>query len=231
MRKTSRPARSRRSQVMLLAGLLALLDCLAPSRAGAVAFYVESGLGTAKFRSGQSFFAPSGTSSTGYGMAFDLGFFTALSDGETPLELHVGIQPRYSTASQGSSFSLLSAYPVARLQVSRISFAAGATSLVWKRVAAGAGFDDFDRVYSSLAYFGEVAALWPVTPDFTLGLAGAAQYVSRGGVVSPSPILDITMIMRFYVGYTGRGTAGSGGASSRSSNEFKGWRYPFGEIR
>ncbi|MCM2276595.1 MAG: hypothetical protein NDJ89_00785 [Oligoflexia bacterium] len=209
--------------------LLLLLSLLFAPSAQAVTFYVESGMGTSFFRGGEAFFAPEGSSRTGYGLAFNLGFFMVLSDGSAPVELHFGLQPRYSTASQTSSYTLLAAYPVARLQISRLYVAGGMTPFVWRRMGASAGFDAISAVSSALATYGEVGILWPVTPDFSLGLAGTAQYVSSGGTRSPSPAVDLAMTMRFYLNWGKRG-GDSGGASS-GSNEFQGWRYPFGEIR
>lgn len=68
---------------------------------------------------------------------------------------------------------------------------------------------------------GEMGFLLPVTPRFSFALSGTYETVSSGGVKSPNPIVSGNFLMRFYFGF--------GDANSRKSNEFRGWRYPFGK--
>ena len=58
----------------------------------------------------------------------------------------------------------------------------------------------------------------------SLGLAATAEFVSSGGSLSPAPVAGLGATMRIYFGFMGPTAA----ESARSSNEFKGWRYPFG---
>ncbi len=79
---------------------------------------------------------------------------------------------------------------------------------------------------SVISYYGEAGLLWPITRDFSLGTSASGQFVSSGGTLSPKPILELGVLMRFYFGHSGASSSASTG-----SNEWQGWRYPFGYLR
>ncbi len=213
--------------VLVCAGAGASLANLMTTSARAAAFYVESGGGVTQFWSGESFFSNSEIGSTSnLGGNANLGVYYGFADGKAPIDLQVGLHFRLATTSSDlTSFSTHATYANVRLQITRLFITAGITPFVWKRSATTAGIDDFLRQGDTLSFFGEAGLLWPITRDFSLGASLAGQWIQSDAGLSPRPILDAVFIMRFYFGHSGGG-AGSGGGST--SNEWNGWRYPFG---
>lgn len=209
---------------MVLPGLLALL----PIQARASAFYYEVEGGLSKYTSTSPFFG-TGAQSTGYGFAFNNSVFVTLGSSQTGFTYQLGLQDRISAANDsttGTSYALNAAYPVLRLQFSRLYIAAGYTPFVWQEVQPSSTLQYFQRAKSANALLLEGGLLWPVTRKFTMGLNAGYQTITQNGVKSPSPALDATFSMRFYFGFSS-----SGGGSSENSAEFEGWRYPFGAVR
>ena len=197
---------------------------LGSSMAHAGSFYVETAGGVAKFQQASPFYGASAPNSTGIGYDTDIALMANLGSGG-PIEFHVGLQNRLSSASAGSQNYLFEAlYPEVRVQFSRIYLSFGATPLVWMRNQTTPGLDQIASASGALSMLGEAGMLWPITPEFSLGLAAGAQAVKSSGTLSPKPILDGTVLMRFYFGFFKSG-------SEASSDEFKGWRYPFGHLR
>ncbi|MFY0022180.1 hypothetical protein ABTQ05_19840, partial [Acinetobacter baumannii] len=91
------------------------------------------------------------------------------------------------------------------------------------------GFDGFSRSPSDLSYFVELGMLFPLTPKFSFGAAASLAYVKSAFGLGPAPIIDLTASMHFHFGSAGGSNSGSG--EEGHSNEFQGWRYPFGEMR
>jgi hypothetical protein len=183
--------------------------------------------GIAKYQQTSPFFGSSTDGSTGYGFALNNGIFINWGGDTRAIAFQLGLQHRLNSAADSkATYSVQAAYPVMRLQFSRIYFGAGYTPFVWKRSNAQGGLENFSSTSSTSALLAEAGLLMPVTPKFSMGLQAGAQFISGGGAQSPSPIWDATASMRFYFGFFG-----SGGGSSHSSGEFKGWRYPFGMIR
>lgn len=203
------------------------------SPAYAVTFFLESQTGMSQIRDGSGYFngylSKTVTSPSTFGISFGMALMASLTDGRLPIELQVGLLPKLSSGSDDNgSYSFLSVYPTARLQISRIYVAGGATPWVYGRSGSGLGFDQLIRTSSSLAFFGEVGLLWPIVPDFSLGVSSSMTWISGGA--STSTLIDGAFLMRFYLGSIGNGTGAAMGASS-PSNEFRGWRYPFGNLR
>jgi hypothetical protein len=104
----------------------------------------------------------------------------------------------------------------------------GVSPIIWRRVMDNAALSNFSRASTTYAALLESGLLWALTPEFSLGTSVGTQWVYSNGTLGPKPALDAMGLMRFYFGFTD----GSGSGGSRSSNEFKGWRYPFGrELR
>ena len=210
--------------------LVLLLPLLSAPAAQASSFYYEIEGGVAQMRKSDPFFpgAPS-TSETGLGLNFLVAH--SFSGGEIPLEPQLGLQYRLATASANggaANYAVHAPFVTARLQMSMIFASLGIAPVIWQRDSSSPGFDNFSRAPGAYSYVGEAGFLWAVTPLFSLGASASGQFVSTAGIVAPSPILSATAILRFYFGFSKSG----GSASSRSSNEFKGWRYPFGnELR
>lgn len=183
-------------------------------------FYVDAGGGYVQMRNSASFFNQSG-SGTGSGYGLGLGFFSTLTTRDPVMNFQLGIQDRYETTSNaGATDGLNLPYAAVRLQLSRIFFTFGYCPYVWQSIGgASAQSATLSHVSAAYSLLGEAGFLLPVTPRFSFYLSGAYESVSAGGVKSPNPILSGAAGMRFYFGF---------GAGDSGSNEFHGWRYPFG---
>jgi len=212
--------------IYLAIGLLGVLPWITrPAEASSFYYELQGGLG--QVRSASPFFGTDAPSS-GFGPSFNLALAYSFSGGEIPLEFQLGLQSRLSTSSVDNGmtyYGVLAPYPMVRLQLSQFFIGGGVTPVLWRRVATSPGVDSFKMVSGSLSFLSEAGFLWAVTPTFSLGAAAAAQFVSTGGTLSPKPILEATAVLRFYFGFSKKGASAS---SSSTSNEFKGWRYPFG---
>lgn len=195
--------------------------------AHAVTFYIESQTGLSQFRNASSFFGTPVTSPTDLGFSFGMAFMASFGNGDSPMELQLGVLPKYSTGSDTSgSYTVLSLYPLLRLQLSRLYLAGGATPWIYHQSSAtGGGFDQFPYTTSSLAYYGEAGFLFPLVPTFSIGFSSSATWINGPSGENSGPLLDFTFLMRFYAGSIG------GSSSGHTSNEFRGWRYPFGHLR
>lgn len=197
-----------------------------PALANGSIYYDLAG-GVAKYQQTSPFFGSSTQGSTGYGFALNNGIFINWGNDHRAFAFQLGLQHRYSSASDAnSSFAVQAAYPVMRLQFGRIYLGTGFTPFVWKRSNAIGGMDNFSSAKSTDAFLAEAGFLMPVTPKFSMGTQASAQFMSGNGVKSPNPIWDATFSMRFYFGFFG----GGGGGGSETSGEYSG-RYPFGMIR
>jgi len=190
------------------------------------AFFVDAGVGYVQMQNTGTFYNNSslGTNS-GYGL--NLGLWTTFTNGNPPIEFQLGVQDRYeSVSASGDSYGLNLVYPVVRLQLSRLFFSFGYTPFVMSSIGGSSTANEtLSDKSGATAMIGEVGLLLPVTPKFSFGISFSDERVSSGGVASPSPIYTGNFFMRFYFGF---GSGGSTGGSSRTSNEFHGWRYPFG---
>jgi hypothetical protein len=206
---------------------LILVTLALPRLAQASAFYYEIEGGLAKYSTTAPFFGSS-AQSTGYGFALNNGAFLTLGSSQTGFTYQLGLQDRISAAndsSSGTSYALNIAYPVLRLQFSRIFIAAGYSPFVWQEVQPSTTLNYFARAKSADALLLEAGLLWPITRKFSMGANLGYQSITQNGVKGPSPALDATISMRFYFGFmTGKG-------GSENSAEFEGWRYPFGAPR
>jgi len=211
------------------AALLVLTLAGMSSVARASTLIFEVGGGISQIRNGSPFFGSSAPATADIGLAGNLSLLYGFGNGTSPIDLQFGVE---SILSNGTSFNqyygMFVPYPAVRLQLSRIYLGAGLSPLILRRFdtspGLGGGFQ------SGLAYLGQLGLLLPVTPSFSLALQSDAQFISSGGVTSPGPVLNFQLVLRFYFSLFGIGK-GSGG-SSYQSNEFKGFRYPFGiELR
>ncbi len=186
-------------------------------RAFASSYYLETGFGSGTLNHSQSFFGSTGTSTSSWNLALALGLFHNFSSGKSPIEFHFGLETRSVSSASGS---LLTAYPGLRIQLSVLYFSLGFTPWVWKTLSSSLGPSDIHRAPGATAALGEIGLLWALTPLFSLNLSGATQWVHSPAGNSPWPTYEVLGSMRFYFGFSS--------SHSRSSNEFKGWRYPFG---
>jgi len=212
-----------------------LLAAIGFSRnAHAVAFYFDLGAGASLHRDGGTFFAaPTLPAYSGISLAGNTGFHFLFSDGDSPLEVQLGVEGKLASGSDlaGVQYETIAPYAVLRLQMSRIFLGFGMTPFVWTRANIPWGFDGLQMTTGSLAYLGELGFLFAGTPKFTASLVASAQVISTGAALSPLPTADLSFVIRLYFDPFGKGSgAGPGGSSSskRTPNEFKGWRYPFG---
>jgi hypothetical protein len=189
-------------------------------------FYYDIAGGISKYQQTSPFFGKTTAGSTGFGYALNNGIFVNFGGDQSLFAFQFGLQHRLSAASDAmASYAVQAAYPVLRLQFTRIYLSTGFTPFVWRRANAMSGLDNFSRANSTTALLAEAGFLMPITPKFSFGVQGSGQFISGNGAQSPNPILDATVSMRFYFGFFGNG------GGKHSSGEFKGWRYPFGFMR
>ncbi|HUP58111.1 MAG TPA: hypothetical protein VM598_11705 [Bdellovibrionota bacterium] len=190
-----------------------------PHRAEAVTILADLTGGISQFRNNEPFFGPGSDNPSGLGYALNLGAYICFSGGGA-MEFQLGFQEKLNLGSQGAvSYSLFSLYPTARFQFSRIYFSGGITPWIYR----GTGLGDLSQVGGALGYHGEVGFLLPVTPRFSFMLAGSAEWVKVDSVSGPGPVFQVLGGFRVYWG-----VGATSGGGSVTSNEFKGWRYPFG---
>jgi hypothetical protein len=207
-----------------LIAITGMIFSLGGGRAHASAVYVDLSGGVAQFHSNSPFFGPGTDNPSGIGYAANFGGYFAFSSGNAAAEIQLGLQEKANLGSLGStSYSMLGFYPALRIQVSRIYLTGGATPWIYR----GTTISDFKPVSGALSYLGEAGFLLPVTPRFSFSLGMSAEFTSVSGVSGPWPVLQVTAGMRIYWGVGSTG----GGGGSHTSNEFRGWRYPFGAIR
>lgn len=215
-------------QKLGVTGLFLILLMTLSTPAFASSFYYELQGGMGQVREANPFFGDGAATPSSYGTSFNFSFGYSFSGGEIPAEVQIGLQGRLSSTSVSNGmtyYGLVAPYPILRLQLSRIYVGAGATPVMWRRIGSTAGLDALEMVNGSIAFLGEAGFLWPVAPTFSLGAALSGQFITTSGTLSPKPILEATVVLRFYFGF-------SKGGAAASSNEFKGWRYPFGrEMR
>lgn len=185
------------------------------------ATYIETGFGTGQISGGNGLYGSGTPKRTDFGFAQNATFAIAFGSANSFLQLHLGIQQRITSgSSSGMTYSLLSAYPLIRLETPRMYFGFGASPFVWKKSGTSSDFiTGYSKVTSAVGGFGEVGLLWRVVPFFNLALAGSAEAVSRSGQLSPSPALQIGLQLRFFLG---------DGMKSTGKKKYDGWRYPFG---
>jgi hypothetical protein len=159
------------------------------------------------------------------GFAFDNAVYAGLGKNGAPVELQIGLQDRYSSASgsNGLNYTYQALYPAARLQFDVLYFGGGVTPLLWRRASTSSGLSGFTYASGALGYFGEAGLLWSLTPTFTVGLNAALQSSSGGTQSSPKSAVDGTISFRFYFSVFSK--------DKQSSGEYEGWRYPFGFFR
>jgi hypothetical protein len=189
------------------------------------AFYVDFSGSDVFLYSPGAFFNNAVANSEAGAYGLGLGLWTTFTNGDPPVEFQLGLQDRYISGSDsnGDSFGINAAYAVARLQLSRIYLGFGYSPYVMRSTGgSSATSQSLSVVSGASSMMGQLGFLMPITPKFSFGLEASYQTVSVGGVSSPSPIYAGSAFMRFYFGF------GQGGGS-RSSNEFRGWRYPFGK--
>jgi hypothetical protein len=59
-----------------------------------------------------------------------------------------------------------------------------------------------------------------------LGAGANLQFIRNEDGNGPTPVMSAAVLMRFHFGYYGRG-----GGGEEHSNEYEGFRYPFGFMR
>jgi hypothetical protein len=190
-----------------------------PHRASAMTIFADLNGGVSQFRNNEPFFGAGSDNPSGLGTAINLGAYVNFSGGGA-MEFQLGFQQKLSMGSLDSvSYSMLSLYPTARFQFSRIYLSGGLTPWIYR----GSSLGDLVQAGGALGYHGELGFLLPITPRFSFTLAASAEWVKVDQLSGPGPVFQIVGGMRVYWGVGA--TSGGGGVTS---NEFKGWRYPFG---
>ncbi len=190
---------------------------LGAANAQAGSFYYEFDVGAGTVTN-SGYFGSGFTGASSMGAAVDVALFYSFQ-GSAPLSIQAGLMNRMISVSAGTGSYLYDAlYPAIRIQMSLLYFGGGATLL--GAVDRGDGNLALDTGGTSL--YVEGGALWAVTPLFSLGGFGAMQMPS--GTAGSATTLEIGAVLRFYFGI-------SSGSGSKSSGEYHGWRYPFGQQK
>ncbi len=170
---------------------------------------------------------------------YNLGLLASFLDGKSPIDVHAGIVGKMTNGVIGNTiYTTLTPWAELRLQISRVYIGVGIAPFVYKRTSPDFGFDNLvpGGTAGQIGFIAEAGFLIPVTPNFTVTIEAASQYIANGFGFSPQPGLDLSANFRFYLWYpgTGGGDSASGTMNSSGStkskgpsNEYKGWRYPF----
>lgn len=213
----------------ILISLLAALGWGSIAHAGS--FYCDIGGGVAKMQSIGPFYGPPADTSTSLGYNVNSALFINFADGG-PIELQLGLVQELVSgtgSTTGNSYSLLTLYPALRIQITRLYFTGGYTPFIWQNNAAAgttASATSFGRAAGATGILGEAGILWPITPEFSLGAAGNLQFIKSDAGSGPNPAMAAAVLMRFHFGYYDKGSG-----DGTNSNEWKGFRYPFGFMR
>ncbi len=190
-----------------------------PARATMIYDEVSGGAGI--IMKGDPYFvgAPTKTSMGGGGT---FSIFHTLSNGSL-LEGQIGLVGRFISASgPDSQYTMFSPYPTFRIQFGRIYVGAGFTPFIFSSNSV----TSLSSATGGLGFMGESGILWPITPKFSLGLCGGAQFVSYSGGMSPAPAIDAGLLMRFYLS-----ASSDHGRARQMNQDFHGWRYPLGNPK
>jgi hypothetical protein len=185
-------------------------------------FYNDAGMAAIQMHNESPLYG-SGVPASHLGYGVNFGVWSVLTNPDRPMGIQFGLVGRYTSTSSSSpqaTYGFMAAYPAFRLQLSRLYFSAGATPFVWKSLTYNGTSSSFSRSVGGIAYLGEAGLLFPVTPRFSFGTSVSVESVHTSAGSGPSPIGSANFFMRFYYGF--------GSETQTKSNEFHGWRYPFG---
>jgi len=204
--------------------VIALAITVASRDAQAYPFYFDVQGGLGEYLDTTSALFASGTSgATGYGLSGSFGLFYTPIEPSGGLDIQLGLQTNFLSASQGSNYySTIAPYPAFRVQFWMLYATAGLTPFVWRRSQGGPGLDNYSQAQNTLAYLGEVGALYAATPKFSMGGALNFQWFSSSGVFDAQPSVSLTFVMRFYFSIFG---IGQDGPTQGDPLEYRGWRY------
>lgn len=218
----NRMVRLRVSKIALVLGAPFLIPLASPLAHAGAAFYVDAGGAVSEIRQPEPFYG-SGAQSPGVGYGLDFGMFTTFTERSPAINLQFGVLDRYSSgtaSATSSSYQLMAAYPVLRLQITRLFFSGGYTPYVWRGETLNGSSSSLSLVTGARAAYGEAGLLAPITPKFSFGFSASSEWITDNHSSSPGPVLAGNIYLRFHFGI--------GTGEEHESSEFKGWRYPFG---
>ena len=186
-----------------------------PSVAHGGSYSVEFGGGLSKMNSPSAIYR---TSTAPAGAAALLGASFLLTPG-ADIPVWLGFENRVSTTG---SKMLDANYLSIRFGFWRLYFTLGGSPLLFTSGVTKGG-SSFSRT-SGYSGLGEVGYLFPITPEISFNIAGAAQEVSIGGGHA-GPSMEGTASFALYFG----STSSSSGKSGHPG--YKGYRYPYGFER
>lgn len=120
---------------------------------------------------------------------YNLGVLASLLDGRSAIDVHLGILGKMTNGViTNTLYSALTPWAVLRVQVSRIYIGVGMAPFVYKRTGGDFGFDNFvtGGTPGQIGFIAEAGYLIPITPNFTLSIEAASQYIANGFRVQPS---------------------------------------------
>ena len=187
-------------------------------------YYIEFAGGTSRFMHGQTFFGTGAEENMGFGTTFQSTLGVHLPHPSSSVKVVLGVQARMASVSLGSqAFGVLGTYAILRFQIADLYFTGGFSPLIWKH-SGQAGFDNYNPSSGSMGALLEGGYYYEITPAVGIISAGAFQFISTSGVLSPNPTMEVTIGLRFNFGVSP--------PPSSDNDSYEGWRYPYGrELR
>jgi hypothetical protein len=176
--------------------------------------YFEVGTSVGTLKNGDAFFNKSGSSSSGLGFIGSFNFYVPITSLKRMIHLDLGIQNRFTIASNanGDSFQMVTPNLALRIEIWRLYVGGG-----YAPVAIGGN-------PGASAYFGEGGLIWKVIPEFQIAATAALEFgTPKAGGTSPNPIMEYGLRFRFPI--NPKEVAGGSGV------DFDGFRYPFGFMK
>ncbi len=197
----------------LAAGMLLTLTRIAQARS----IHIETGLGMSTISNTDPFFGVGGPTAATPGFGGDIGLYAGIFG--NVIEFQLGLENKFSSGSGSTGNYMLDVpYGVFRVQISKIFFGVGYSTFVYRQSNNLPEAMTLTQTEGASAMIMEGGILFPVTPLFSMGGKGSIETITGGGGTSPS-VMTISFLLRFYFEISG---------SQATSNEYKGWRYPFG---
>jgi hypothetical protein len=226
--------RAQRTALVLAACIIATSVTL--SDAEAFVLYPEFGGGFSLHYSASDYFSTPLSATSAWSAAANAGLFFGLSDGSHPVEIQFGATALLTTGFDNNLFNMtLVPFPVMRIQITKVYLGFGVTPFAWRRSDASLGILGFAPAPITLGYLAQAGFLLAGTPKFSAAAQVSAQFFSTqaGAAFSPAPAVDASLVLRMYFQLfsSSSGQGSSGPASGHIPNEYRGWRYPFGEQK
>lgn len=142
----------------------------------------------------------------------------------SPGHYNLGIQLRANMAkSSSASYVIYAPYLIGRVVVKKIYITLGVSPYPIR-----AGGVMTEHVSGKMLILGEFGYEYPITPEVSFEFLSGAQFGAGSGGMSPMPVIDAMIGLRFYMLGPSRFIDGRKGYGNGGPGEYEGYRYPFG---